>query len=609
MPEYINNNPFTVFLTGPDGTEIRLKSRQTKILSEYYERFVVRGFISRVNEESTKTVQIRKNTTSQVPIARHINQNKPTLDIRKPRETHRKEVKTKIITNKSQTVGQVVRTDGDRIYNESGPYSISNNIGIGILSYNRLSSLKTLVESIKKYTDLSSTTIIISDDCSTDQDLLNYLETVKAERIITLKNKTRLGIAGNTNRLIQCLSRFKYGILLNDDVIVKDFGWEYFYVRAMEKTGYNHFIHRQPGIYGAEKGTPIEVNATILYKSEDKPQGAILAYKTSIVDTIGYFDESFGIYGMEHVDWSSKVFEHGLQPSGFYDVKGSDSYFSLPKTASSVENRVELLRNAKAKFEHRTKLPVALTAQSRIDPVSYIIPCRNFERTDSIETVILSIKAQKYPHIEIVVSEQDVISRLTKKAAPYKHILTSTEKSHLFNKALAFNQGVKASTGQILALHDADIIANDFYTIDLVYALQSNNACHLGKTVIYTNQSSAAMINNIGIVGGYPKIERVVGYFEGGSLACTKEYYWDIGGFNEDFWGYGVEDCEFYARLKYKKFVEDRKHVFLHLHHSRFPGWEEHHEANKKLGENIAKLPIEEKIKRQKSQLTKLGYT
>ena len=49
----------------------------------------------------------------------------------------------------------------------------------------------------------SSAYILISDDCSTDQDLLNYLETVKAERIITLKNKTRLGIAGNTNRLIQ----------------------------------------------------------------------------------------------------------------------------------------------------------------------------------------------------------------------------------------------------------------------------------------------------------------------------------------------------------------------------------------------------------------------
>lgn len=611
MPEYINNNPFTVFLTGPDGTEIRLKSRQTKTLSEYYERFVVRGFISRVGAENDKPKQIKKNTITQIPIAKNTKINKPTLDLRRPKEVHRKEVKTKIISSsKNQVVGQVLRTDGDLIFQNSGPYSISNNIGVGILSYNRLSCLSKLIDSIKKYTDLSSTTVFISDDCSTDPDLLNYLETVKVDRIVVIKNKTRLGIAGNTNRLIQCLSRFKYGLMLNDDVTIKDFGWEYFYPRAMEKTGFSHFIHREPGIYGAERGQAQDNNGTILFKSDDKPQGAILAYKTAVIEQVGYFDESYGIYGMEHVDWSTKVYEQGIQPPGFYDVKGSDQYFGLAKATSSVENRVELLRSAKKLFEERSKAPVNHSELSKIAPISYIIPCRNYERTDSIETIILSVKAQKYPHIEIIVSEQDLSSRLSKKAAPYKHILASTSVSHLFNKALAFNMGVKEAKGEILVLHDADIIANDFYTSDVADIMKNQQrcACHLGKTVVYTNQSSAAMINNVGIVGGYPKIERVVGYFEGGSLACTKDYYWEIGGFNEDFWGYGVEDCEFYARLKYKGFVENRHHVFLHLHHSRFPGWEEHHINNKKLGESIAKLPIEEKILRQRSQIKKLGY-
>ncbi len=607
MPEYINNNPFTVFLSSPDGKEIRLKSKQRKLLSEYYERYVARGFISRIDQENIQPKIVRRNETSQIPIARANKQNRPTLDIRKPKQAPIKEAKTKIVFSKN-TVGRVEKTDGDRIYKDSGPYSISNNIGVGILSYNRLSTIKQLIDSIKRYTDLSSTTIIVSDDASTDQELLNYLDSIKHDRIVILKNKTRLGIAGNTNRLIQCLSRFKYGLILNDDVVVKDYGWEYFYFKAMDKTGYSHFIHREPGIYGADTGADVNVAGTILNKVEDKPQGAILAYKTSIVDNIGYFDESYGIYGMEHVDWSTKVHEHGLQPAGFYDVKGSDSYFRLNKATSSVENRVEHLRQAKALFENRTKNPVKYSHKSYVEPVSYIIPCRNFERTDAIDTVILSIKAQKYPCIEIIVSEQDTHTRLSQKSIPYKYTLASTAKSHLFNKALAFNQGVMLATGSKIILHDADIMLVDDYTDDVVETLTKYNACHLGKNVIYANQSSAALINNTGIVGGYPKIERVVGYFEGGSLACTKEYYWEIGGFNEDFWGYGVEDCEFYTRLKYRGFKEDRKHIFLHLYHSRFPGWEEHHDINKKLGESISKLPMEEKIKRQRIQAKKLGY-
>lgn len=606
MPEYINNNPFTVFLASPDGKEIRLKSKQTKLLSEYYERYVARGFISRVEQQNLPSKVIRRNDTAQIPIARSNSQNRPTLDIRRPKKTPTKEVKTKLVINR--TVGKVEKTDGDRIYQQSGPYSISNNIGIGILSYNRLGTLKQLVESIKRYSDLSSTTVVISDDNSSDPELLTYLDSLKSDRIIVLKNKNRLGIAGNTNRIIQCLSRFKYGLILNDDVVVKDYGWEYFYFRAMEKTGYSHFIHREPGIYGADKGTEIHAAGTVLHKIEDKPQGAVLAYKTQIVNDIGYFDESYGIYGMEHVDWSTKVFEHSIQPSGFYDVKGSDLYFKLNKVTSSVENRVEHLRNAKVLFEKRSKTPVKHSDKSYVEPVSYIIPCRNFERTDAIETVILSIKAQKHPNIEIIVSEQDSHTKLSKKSLPFKYVLASTPKSHLFNKALAFNKGVSLATGKYLILHDADILVSDDYTSDIVEYLQKYNACHLGKSVIYTNQSSAALINNTGIVGGYPKIERVVGYFEGGSLACLKDYYWEIGGFNEDFWGYGVEDCEFYARLKYRGFTEDRKHIFLHLYHSRFPGWEEHHDANKRLGVEIDKLSIHEKVKRQRKQAEKLGY-
>lgn len=611
MREYVNNNPFTVFLTSPDGTEIRLKSRQRKMLSEYYERFVSRGFISRVDEAAPPLPQqhIRRHNLTQLPISRANRANKPTLDIRKPKPEPARHIKTKIINSKSHnTVGRQERTDGDKIFSSSGPYSISNNIGVGILSYNREGSLRQLISAIKKYTDLSDTTVFVSDDGSTNSELLSYLDTLVNDRIVVLKNKERLGIAGNTNRLIQCLSRFKYAIILNDDVQIKDYGWEYFYPKAMDNTGFVHFIHREPGVYGVEKGVQVNVIGATLLKAEDKPQGAILAYRTDIVDRIGYFDESYGIYGMEHIDWSTKVFENSLQPVGFYDVSGSDLFFKLPNTNSAVENRVEHLRKAKILFDNRDGKKVKHSDKSYVKPVSYVIPCRNFERSEAIDTIILSIKAQKYPCIDIVVSEQDSHTKLSGKSLPYKHVMAASNRNHLFNKSLAFNRGVDASSSDLLILHDADIMVADNYTTDIVELLQSNNACHLGKTVIYTNEHSSSLVNNSGIVGSYPRIERVVGYFEGGSLACRKDYYWEIGGFNEDFWGYGVEDCEFYARLKSRGFKEDRKHVFLHLYHSRFPGWDEHHNTNKRLGDEIYKLSMEERIKRQRAQAKSKGY-
>jgi len=116
-------------------------------------------------------------------------------------------------------------------------------------------------------------------------------------------------------------------------------------------------------------------------------------------------------------------------------------------------------------------------------------------------------------------------------------------------------------------------------------------------------------INRTGIVDNNVKCERVVGYYEGGSLACTKTAFWKVGGFNEDFWGYGCEDCDFYARLSQgSRWKEDRVFDFLHLWHSRVGGWNLHHEENKRLEGGLKRKPAQERILLQRAQLQKLGY-
>jgi predicted glycosyltransferase involved in capsule biosynthesis len=121
---------------------------------------------------------------------------------------------------------------------------------------------------------------------------------------------------------------------------------------------------------------------------------------------------------------------------------------------------------------------------------------------------------------------------------------------------------------------------------------------------VYTDKASTDRINSSGEVSD-PVFERVVGYYEGGSLACTKDAYWKVGGFNEDFWGYGCEDCDFYERMSGgSKYLDNRTYNLLHLHHGRSEGWYQHHDQNKAIHDKLKELTIRQRIELQISQVT-----
>ena len=223
-----------------------------------------------------------------------------------------------------------------------------DSVGVGILTYNRPNSLRRLIDSIATYRS-NSATIFVSDDGSTDPAQLAYLDELQSCGNIVVLGR-QLGIAGNSNRLLHCLSPFRKKILLNDDVEILALGWEQFYFSAMQRTNFHHFCHRQPGVYGAARGDRVMVNGIALNVVLSKPHGAVMALDDVAFAKVGYFDEQFGQYGMEHVDWSTRLSSSGLQPSGFFDVEGSDAYFLVHAEQSAVENRVGKFRRAKLLF-------------------------------------------------------------------------------------------------------------------------------------------------------------------------------------------------------------------------------------------------------------------
>lgn len=396
--EFINTNTVPVNLTGPNGERITVQPKTKVVLPEFFVKFSPRQikFIRFIKDNTAvrRTVALPKQSVTNRPITEKINraikeQRKVSGGVKSGAEGRSHRRSSRVVrspTNriwKSRTVGKSVSAGSQRQFSQVVSQSIvpiSNDIGVGILSYNRFGSLRRLIESIEAYTDLNKTTVFVSDESSNlTSDQLNWL---KLRNIVLLRGQ-RLGVAGNTNRLLQCLSRFKYKFLLNDDVEIINKGWEDFYVNAMQKSGLHHFCLRQTGVYGAsnEDWKQHSVKGIQIRTVETKPHGGVLAFDQEAFKAVGYFDENFGLYGMEHVDWSERIGKFFNAP-GYHDVVGSNEYVVLHDETSAVPNRTQELHKAREYYDRvrGSRTFVAHSESSKIPAMSVIIPYRNTDR-------------------------------------------------------------------------------------------------------------------------------------------------------------------------------------------------------------------------------------
>lgn len=588
-----------IWLPGPNGEKIQFTKFERKPLDEWYLRYVPRYL--RVSRQLPTPTVVQRPINS--PVRQQSAHSRQVIVQPLQKQVHRS-----LNVPPQRLVGQVgLRAEQATHYLgqliKRTNLSISNDIGIGILSFNRQGCLSRLVNSIRKFTDLARTTVFISDE-STDARVGEYLKTIEDMAVLT---NDRLGVAGNTNRLMRCLDRFKHKILLNDDVEILAAGWENFYFLAMQKTGLHHFCYRQPGVYGAKvaEGQNSEINGLRINTVSEKPHGAVMAYNELAFKTVGYFDEEFGTYGMEHVDWSNRVSISGIQQPGFHDVGGSDAYFRIYAEESAAPDRVAHFNTARARFEKvrndRSRILLKPSARSEVPAITYIVPFRGADRHDCIRTVIQNIKAQRFPRIEIIAVEQDFITRTTlPEFSPIKYALAkSHSENQAFTKAMAFNLGASLSTTPKLILHDADMIVYDGYTAKMDQLLNMNEGVHVGQSVLYLSYESTNQVNATGKLTQGASVERSVKYYEGGSLGCHYNTYVKIGGFCEDFVGYGCEDCEFFNRLAATpKFFNERSIDLVHLWHGRTDGWKQHHERNKSIDANQRTQSMTERMTR-----------
>lgn len=240
-----------------------------------------------------------------------------------------------------------------------------------------------------------------------------------------------------------------------------------------------------------------------------------------------------------------------------------------------------------------------------IDGITYVIPYRGLDR-DTLTSTIKSIKAQEYPLIEIIVTEQDAVSRFNDKTV--QHIFT--ESNRPFNKSQAFNIAVKHAKFNKIILHDADIIVPVNYTKKMSELLDKHDGVHIGKTVYYLSKGSTIALNKTEKLDENLIIDRIAPYFEGGSIGCKYNSYYEIGGFNDEFDGYGNEDTEFYSRLsRFRSFYGERSIPFIHLWHGRTEGWDKLYEKNQELEKELNVISTTKRMSIYHERLVKnYGY-
>jgi predicted glycosyltransferase involved in capsule biosynthesis len=267
------------------------------------------------------------------------------------------------------------------------------------------------------------------------------------------------------------------------------------------------------------------------------------------------------------------------------------------------------LREARAKFdevkENKSRIYVNPTPKSEVNRMTFIVPFRGMDRASAVRVVLQNLKALKFPSLEIIMAEQDYRTHINPPAfESIKYALATLAENTPFAKAYAFNVGAKQATTDKLILHDADMLVQDDYAQMMYRLLEQHEAVHIGKTVVYLNRESTSHVTTHDKLESHLISERSVGYYEGGSLGVRYNTFVDIGGFCEDFVGYGVEDCEFFNRLQHNtKFFNERSIDLFHLWHTRTNGWDEHHTKNKAIGHRLMSQSMTQRLRTLRTHL------
>ncbi|MDP5254326.1 MULTISPECIES: glycosyltransferase family 2 protein [unclassified Vibrio] len=248
-------------------------------------------------------------------------------------------------------------------------------LGIGIVTYNRLSDLKKTVNSVIEHTGihaadahpvLRSVRLFVADDGSSD----NTSQWCRSQGIACSQGVNR-GVVRNKNRALYYLhhqQQCDVTILLEDDCRPIDDTWFHDWVVASFLWGHINFAHqriiKKEGAVFAGNGQAYDPFACRLVT------GQCTGCYCDVLEAVGYLDPRFEGYGAGHVEWTERFVKHGHTIIEGYgdDQHGVAKKITLfpaidhgllSQDAPTFKNEAQLKRNQalKQRINHQTRCP------------------------------------------------------------------------------------------------------------------------------------------------------------------------------------------------------------------------------------------------------------
>ena len=208
------------------------------------------------------------------------------------------------------------------------------NIGIGIPTYNRLESLKVLVQQLEQFCDLPYD-LFVSVDGSTD-GTKEWLD----EKKIEYNWHENIGIAHTRNHILRRFQNYDLFFIIEDDVRILKAGVFDLYKRATEKFGHHHFNFLTP--YQRKPSSIVtKDDLTVMYSI--LVGGCFSTYTSEVVKRVGYFNPAFKGYGHEHCEYTLRVSRVGLTTgwNHFAHLVNAESYIehdeAVPKQCDIIK--------------------------------------------------------------------------------------------------------------------------------------------------------------------------------------------------------------------------------------------------------------------------------
>ena len=232
----------------------------------------------------------------------------------------------------------------------------------------------------------------------------------------------------------------------------------------------------------------------------------------------------------------------------------------------------------------------------RLPEVSFVIPIGGGDRLGPFDLALAAARAQRNVQSEVVVVEQSPMPTLQSRLPAdvrYVHRRVPTALSG-FNKSAALNAGASEARAPNLIVLDGDYIVPADFARQCVDKLKYCEAVRPARLIFYLDEATTRAVGRSSRLGPDARLESIVAN-NPTPIALRAATYWEIGGHDENYEGWGGEDCEFLERLRTRRIAEGGWMPVVHAWHAPAVQKLSGH-RNRELHSRVTAVEVEERI-------------